>query len=206
MVNIIKFDDDPHTQTQHLLPWYVIGKLRDKEREEVEQHLSQCASCREDLAMEKVLWRQTRSALSDVDRGWAALKAQIEAPRARAPKVALFSRRIPLGWVLAAQAASVAIVIALTAFGLAARPAPYRALSAAPGDATGNVAVMFKPDAPEAALRTILTQNQARIVDGPTAAGAYVLHVAADRRAAALARLAGDPHVSFAQPIDGDDR
>ena len=66
--------------------------------------------------------------------------------------------------------------------------------------------MIFRPEASEAALRTILTQNQARIVDGPTSADAYVLHVAAGRRAAVLAQLKTDRNVSLAEPIGGVDR
>lgn len=211
MVDIIHLNDDPHAQTQLLLPWYVTGTLAEKEAAQVARHLSECAECREDLDMEKALAREVRDLPRDADRGWAALRARIEAPPAEGPaparrRAALFSRPIPLGWALAAQAASLAFLIPILALTLA-RPQPlYRTLGSASGPAAGNLIVIFKPDAREATLRSILAQSQARIVDGPTSTDAYVLHVAPDRRTEVLARLKGDRSVSLAEPIDGDVR
>lgn len=206
MVDIIHLNDDPHAQTQLLLPWHVNGTLRDPEAAQVAQHLSECAECREDFEMETALAREVRSLPGDADRGWAALKAQVEKRAPTPPRPPLFNRRIPLRWALLAQAASFAVLIPILALTLA-RPQPhYRTLGSASGPAAGNLIVIFKPEASEATLRTILTQSQARIVDGPTATDAYVLHVAADRRDAVLARLKGDRHISLAEAIDGDIR
>ncbi len=205
MVDIIRLNGDLHAQTQHLLPWYVTGTLEDDEAAQVEKHLSECAECREEVEKEKALARQIRALPGDADRGWAALKARIDGTEAAPREAALFRRRVPIGWAVAAQAASLAVLVPLLAFMLARPPALYRTLGSAPSAARGNLIVIFKPQSPEAALRATLVQNQARIVDGPTSADAYVLHVAADRRAAVLARLKGDRNVSLAEPIDGDD-
>ncbi len=216
MVDIIHLNDDPHAQTQLLLPWYLNGTLKETEEARVARHLSECAECREDLEMERTLAREVRTLPRDAEHGWAALKARVEGSRAdgvrvdRTPpassQIALFNRRIPLRWAVAAQAASLALMIPILALVLA-RPQPlYRTLGSASGAAVGNLVVVFKPDASEATLRRILTQSQARIVDGPTATDAYVLHVAADRRAAVLARLKSDRDVSLAEVIDGDIR
>ncbi|HEX7384990.1 MAG TPA: hypothetical protein VF291_11800, partial [Burkholderiaceae bacterium] len=66
---------------------------------------------------------------------------------------------------------------------------------------TGDVVVMFRADATEAELRAALHAGGARIVDGPTAAGAWVLDVPPGRRAAALAALRSQPSVTLAQPL-----
>jgi hypothetical protein len=219
MVDIIHLNDDPHARTQLLLPWYVNGTLADKEAAQVARHLTECAECREDLEAETSLAREVRGLPRDADRGWAALRARVDGASAGGAnaggarvggaaavpqRIAPFSRRIPLRWAVAAQAASFALLIPILALSVT-RPQPlYRTLGSASGAATGNLIVIFKPEASEAALRTILTQNQARIVDGPTSTDAYVLHVAADRRAAVLARLKGDRNVSLVEPIDGD--
>jgi anti-sigma factor RsiW len=207
MVDIIRLNDDLHAQAQLLLPWYVTGTLSDEESAQVEQHLSECPECREDVKMEKALARQVRSMTGDAESGWAVLEARIHGVETgRRRKVVLLSRRIPVGWALAAQAASLAILIPVLTFALARPHALYRTLGAAPSVAPGNLVVIFKPEASEATLRTILTQNQARIVDGPTSAAAYVLRVTANQRAATLARLKSDRNISFAEPIDGDNR
>ena len=209
MVDIIRLHGDPHAEAQRLLPWYANGTLEGEELTQVEAHLADCAECREDLATEQSLARQVRTLPSDVERGWAALKARIEgtAPESRrASARPWFGRRVSVGWAVAAQAACLAILIPVVALTLS-RPAPlYRTLGSAPSASSGNVVVIFRPDSSEKTLRTILMQNHARIVDGPTSTDAYVLHVAPDQRAGVLARLKADHDVSLAEAIDGDAR
>jgi anti-sigma factor RsiW len=209
MVDVIRLHGDPHAQVQRLLPWYVNGSLEGEELAQVEAHLPGCPECQQELKTEQALARQVRTLPSDVERGWAALKARIDgsgpAPR-RTPGRPLLGRRIPMGWAMAAQAASLAVLVPMLIFAFTREQPLYRTLGSAPTAASGNVVVIFKPDSSEQTLRTILMQNRARIVDGPTSTDAYVLHVAGDRRAAVLARLKGDSHVSLAEPIDGDAR
>jgi anti-sigma factor RsiW len=202
MVDIIRLNADPHAKTKDLLPWYATGKLETKDRAQVERHLSECAECRKDLELEQAMLRQIRVLARDVPRGWAALKARVERAQTAARKVVpLGPRRIP-GWAVAAQAASFLVLVPLIAYILLRPLALYRALGAAPSVATGNLVVVFKPDSSEATLRTILKQIQARIVDGPTSADAYVLHVPESQRGAILARLQRDDNISLAEPID----
>jgi anti-sigma factor RsiW len=209
MVDVIRLHGDPHAQAQRLLPWYVNGSLETEEQAQVEAHLADCPECREDLKAEQALARQVRTLPSDVERGWAALKARVEGdspePR-RSVARPLFGRRIPMGWAIAAQAASIAILVPLLVLALSRAQPLYRTLGSAPTAASGNLVVIFKPDSPEQTLRTILMQNHARIVDGPTSTDAYVLHVAQGRRAEVLARLRSDHNISLAEPIDGDAR
>ena len=203
MADIIRLNDDPHARTQQLLPWYVTGALEGKELAQVEQHLTECAECREDAAIEKALAHQVRALPCDVERGWATLKARIEGGQAAPRETSLLSRRIPLGWVLAGEAATLAVVVPLLIFAPVRPALPYRTLGSAPAAATGNLIVVFRPEAPEAALRTILTHTRARIVDGPIATDAYVLHVEPGGQAAALERLRADRAVSLAEPLGG---
>ena len=209
MVDIIRLHGDPHAQSQRLLPWYVNGTLEGDELTQLEAHLEDCAECREDLEAEAAMARQIRTLPSDADRAWTALKAKVEG-RAAAPGHAvgrkLFGRRVSLGWAVVAQAACLALVIPIVALTLS-RPQPlYRTLGSAPSAESGNLVVIFKPETSEQALRTTLTHNGARIVDGPTSTDAYVLHVPSARRAQVMARLKNDQGVSLAEAIDGDAR
>ena len=202
MVDIIHLNDDPHTRTQRLLSWHVTGVLEDTEAAEVKAHLGACAECREDFEMEKALARRIRTLPNDVESdSWAALEAAIDGDRTAPRKAALLGRRMSAPM---ARAASLALLIPILAFALARPQVLYRTLGAAPSAAPGNLIVIFRPESSEATLRTILMQNQARIVDGPTSADAYVLHVAADRQAAVLARLKTDRNISLAEPTGED--
>src|SRR5207237_3959112 len=68
----------------------------------------------------------------------------------------------------------------------------YHVLGSAPAPSPANIIVMFRADATELDLRNALDAAHASIVGGPTAANAYLLHVAPARRRAALAKLQSD--------------
>jgi anti-sigma factor RsiW len=210
MVDIIRLHGDPHKQTQTLLPWYVSGVLEPEETAKVESHLDACAECRADLEYERALGREIADLPTDVERGWAALRNRLDAEPAKSarwgtPRLML-RRPVPLGWALAAQAASLALIALVALLAIPQNRPAYRTLGAPAGAAAGNVVVMFRPTTTEAQLHAALSANAARLVDGPTSADAYVLHVPQSRRAAALKQLRADPQVALAEPIDGDAR
>lgn len=214
MGHVVTFPADRHQEVQQLLPWYWTGKLDEAERFMVEAHLGDCAECRGDLQTEPALKAALDSASPDAEHGWAAIEARarrsLPAPRrSRRPWTATarsVMRPERLKWVVAAQFA------ALVVLGVAALPtaptAPaerqgtYRALGDAPSTRSGNVLAMFRPDASIGAMRHSLDASGARLVDGPTPAGAYLLDVPGGERGSALALLRRDPNVTMAEPID----
>ena len=225
MADIIRLNDDPHVQTQHLLPWYVTGALQGQELALVEAHLAECAECRQDAEIERTLARQVRALPIDVDRVWAALRARIEggqsaqgktgrgkttsgkttSGKTTPNKASLLARKIPIAWAIAAQAATLAILVPLMTL---APPRPqrlYRTLGSAPAG-SGDLVVMLELGSSAASLRTILMRDEARLVDGPTSVDAYVLQARPGLRAAVLARLRSDSGVSLAEPIDGNEQ
>jgi hypothetical protein len=211
MVEIIRLHSDPHRQTQTLLPWYVNGTLAADEAAMVRSHLAECADCRAELKLEQTLGREVAELPFDAEQGWSDLRDRVEQSERRrqaTPARSRFLRRaVPIGWALAAQAASLALFIGLAIF--AAQPSrlsSYRTLGSAPQSSAANMVVIFRPTTTEQALRTSLLQSDARVVDGPTVSGAYVLHVASAERATALGRLRADANVVLAQPLGGDTR
>jgi hypothetical protein len=127
----------------------------------------------------------------------------VEAERPERHGLRTFRARAPwLGWGVAAV---LMLGLAVT-LAPALRPAPaadsYRALGAPPTAQPGNVVVIFRPDTTEKAMREALKAGGARLVDGPTAADAYVLHVPAAQREAALASLRARREIVLAQPVD----
>lgn len=226
MGNVIPLSDERHQQVQNLLPWYVNDTLDEDEAAAVEAHLVECEECRADLMSERALGSETALALMDVDQGWAAMRERIEAgerPPEKSDATALplppsaeglvpfrrkniLSRRIPIGWALAAQAAALVLVIGGAEFARPSAEPTYHALGSTPAPAAGNVIVIFRPDATEQAMRAALAGSGTRLVDGPTASGAYVLHADAAKRADALAALRADSHIVLAEPIDGSEQ
>jgi hypothetical protein len=212
MAEIIRLRGSPHEQAQQLLPWYVNGTLEADEAALVEAHLAECAECRADLAAEQALSREVAALPLDVEHAWSALSDRIDAagpPRRLAEPVPFLRRKVAIGWALGgplAAAAAVAFAVAI----VPGAPSPvgetYRALGSAPTAAPGNALVMFRPDARDSDLRAALTKAGARIVDGPTASGAYVVRIAPAIRAQALGGLRATPQIVLAEPIDPGSR
>lgn len=206
---IIALHGDLHETASALLPWYVTGTLDDEERARVETHLKTCAQCQADLAAERRLHglvAQADDETGTAEAGWAALRPRLGARPGVTRRLGQQWRTSAswLRWAVAAQFA--AIVIGGTFLWQTqqkpAAPAVYRALGSAPESAAGNVVVVFRPDASERDLRQALRDSHARLVDGPTAADAYILHVTPKARDAALAALRKKPVVVLAEAID----
>ena len=206
MGTVIPIHGDPHETTQRLLPWYLTDTLDPAERALVAEHLGACAACRAELASEERLRAGLRTLPATQAADWAALRDRALESRPEEPKTGWWpSRRLStrIGLIAASQAAI--LLLGIGAYERL-RPAPqgdYHALSAPqPGPRAGNIIVIFRPDSREQGLRATLGAVGARLVDGPTAAGAYVLTVPQDRRDAALAMLRDRPDIVLAQPID----
>jgi hypothetical protein len=206
---VLHLDSDEHGTVQAVLPWYANGTLDAAERAEVESHLGDCARCRADLEFQRHL-RATPApeALPDeVDRGWLALRAQLEAPPAEAPRPmpARDRRNAPRWWPLALglQAAFVAALMLASAWLFLPQPDAYRTLGAAAAPPAANALVVFRPDATEAEMRRALRAADARVVGGPTVTDAYLLRIPA-LGADALARLRAEPAVARVESLEGE--
>lgn len=192
-----------HEATQQLLPWYATGQLDAIDRDIVDAHLAGCAECAADLQVERRLSGAVAALPVDVDIDWSAFQQRLAA--ASAPSVsqrasdALGRMFGGMRWIALPVAAMLCVGIVLA---LPERPASYHALGSPPAAAPGNVIVVFRPDTSEAKLRQTLLASGARLVGGPTAADAYVLHVPAEQRTAALAILRSRTNVIVAEPLD----
>ena len=214
---VISLPFDPHRKVQALLPWYARGQLEPDEHAQVEAHLAGCAECRAELAFEARLAQAITTTPPDPEEGWARMRARIEQEqrgrgagagvrpiRARWGRLAGWPAAAQpqrLGWAMAASA--LVLVGGAAAYRTWTQPDRYHALAAPQAAPAGNLVVIFKPQTPEATIRALLKASHARIVDGPSAADAYVLATPKAERDAALARLRADPALVLAEPVDG---
>jgi hypothetical protein len=205
---IIPLHGDLHEDVNALLPWYVTGRLDADDCVRVEAHISGCAQCQADLAAERRLQAvvaETPEPLGDVEAAWRRFELLPSEPGTKRTVMQQW-RQSPnwMRWAVAAQL----VLLVLGGGAWVLRPAPaaapaYHTLSAAPEPAAANLVVVFRPDTPESDLRRVLRDNHARLVGGPTAADAYLLHVTPADRPAALTRLRGNHAVVLAEPVDG---
>ena len=197
---------DVHEQAQMLLPWRVNGTLEPGDAVLFEAHLAECEECRRDLAANLAL----RELYAEMPvTGQPARPALFDALDARLPPPGdsswrFLKRRLSSGWGRAAQAAvAAAAAVALVLYIVPARQeGDYRLLGSETSGQPGNAIVLFAPDTAERDLRAALEQAGARLVDGPTASGAYIVQMPEARRAEALEGLRATPQVILAEPID----
>ena len=211
MAEIFSLRPSEHDSVQKLLPWFVNGTLSGREAERVQSHLSECGECRDDLAFERKLAHGVATLPLNADDGWNAMQLRMaqEAPQVReSGPVRLLRRRVPVGWAMVGSlAASVALAVVLTGVRPGSAPQQtYHTLGSAPADSRGQVVVLFKPDTTEQQMRIVLTAQGARLVDGPTAAGAYVLHVDNGDPADAIKALRQSSQVVLAERLANDGR
>ena len=210
-----------HQEAWELLPWYVNGTLESDERQAVEVHLERCPLCRSELAASRDLAfavRATEESPQAVDLRLERLLDRLGPPAAAQsaqPRAARRHRGDPLRpavrWVLALQAAAL-LVLTLGLGSLLARQPPgptaagFRTLAAAPVEAVPpvhapTVRAVFSPTASEAELRHLLLAVEARLIDGPSAAGVYTLQLVGEAPEAALERLRAAPLVELAEAV-----
>lgn len=208
-----------HQALQDLLPWYASGALGEDEASQVQQHLRDCALCREDLAWQRKLL-QTEAPLPaglDPERALARLMPQLEA---RSPAVSDVAQRAApapslaqrlrawlaasgwqdwQGWIVGAQFAAIVVLASLLLMPRA-EVQTYQALGRGAA-ATPDLLVVFKPAARLDEVQRLLQAHSAQIVGGPTVTGAYMLEVEHSRQAQLLSALRADPAVELAESL-----
>lgn len=207
---IVELLNSPHRAAEALMPWLIAGTLEPADRDRVEAHLLDCAACRVELERQRKLASLYRHAVADepaLDPGaaFARLTARIDAEAVPAAGRATWL----LGWPLVAGVqlcviaalASILVLDRPDANRPEAAPADYRGLAASAVAAQGEAIVFFSAEATAPEIRRVLNQAAARIVDGPTATGAYVLRFEPGTGAAALAALRGEPTVARVEPL-----
>ena len=211
--HVLPFEGHAHRDVERLLPWYANATLDADDDASVRAHLVECAACRAELAAMRSVMDVSPPATDarETDRGWLRMRDRLHAAR-RTPRPRLDWRRFGAGWTGAPAWLRVAFVaqfafIAVLAMFLAGEPRPaahaYTTLSAAPAPhaARDTLLVVFDPRMTDAQLRELLGANRARIVDGPNAAGAFL--VAAPPGQADLVRnaLRASPGVAMAERL-----
>lgn len=210
MADIIQLRRNPHDEVQALLPWLVNGALGPDDTERVEAHLSECAECRAELAAERQLAAAVESIPVDSEAAWERMERRLDAEPGMTvrPATGMSRKRVPLGWALVspvAAAAAMALVMINVRSHQPAEP-QYRALGAADAAQPANLVVQFQPGTRVSDMQDALQSVDARLVDGPTETGAYLLRVPQPQREPALKRLRDNQAIALAEPIDGSAR
>jgi hypothetical protein len=216
-----------HEESWLLLPWLANGRLSPRERLEVEEHLSECAACTEELARQRLMCQL----LTEPERVTYApgpslrkLMDRIDGHASREPRVS------PSGGIRAAAAsaaawreprlawaASLVLAVGLAAVATTAYlwAQPRYATRTASGHAPpGVLHVVFERSLPIGEMEQMLRSAGARVVEGPDATGIFgiapVSAAAGDspsseavgsQMRALAARLQADQRVRWIEPL-----
>jgi len=206
MARVLSLDSEEHRRAQELLPWFLNETLDADEAAGVAAHLEQCLRCQADAAAQAALRAipVDDGHAASLDHDWAALRARLDTQREQTRR-SLATRpwwRPGLQLAVGIQAAVIlALAVVLVGVSLPGSD-PYRALGANASGADANVLIVFRADASEKDMREALRGAGARVVGGPTASDAYLLHLS-DPRPQALASLRAHPAVARAESLQG---
>jgi hypothetical protein len=214
-----------HRRAWDLIPWVVNGRASGEERRVVEQHLTECADCREEHAFQSRLHTAMHceaqpgaQAQADVQAAASLQELWQRIDGARSPVPPL--RRRQAGGLARGLLAAVLIeAVGIAALGAAlwnreAPPDPgqrYVTLSAAAAaPARATIRAVLAPTLTLGEVQALLGQTRLQIVAGPSEAGVYSLApLAAGADSAVqptLAQLRSHPGVRFAEPVDAGAR
>lgn len=192
-----------HSFSPETIQAYVLGTLETERATEI----GEAAKTDRELAAEIALWRSAReigsedaAQIGSNELGWKRIERAIaESEQANAPVAAnddepFWKRRRFAGWQVAAS-----VAVAVLGWQALVVPAITPATEDAPAEynlASGEDAAQFTlriaiaEGATEAQMREVLSEANARIIDGPSAIGLYTVAFAdADAKASAATLL-----------------
>lgn len=212
-------DDPSARRFEDLLPWFLNGRLEEADRKWMQAHLRDRPDAAARLQQYRAVhhavnhalhqatpsaahdplgndaarlpfdldWRQyaAHHGLSDDDAATPAHAAQAPARAASPPRPSRW--RAGVAWtVVLVQSTAIALLLQRQA------DTPWAAARSSGGPLatdTVDLRVTFRQDASEGAIRQLLLELNARVVDGPTQAGEYRLRVPSGDAAAAITAL-----------------
>lgn len=214
-----------HDEVMLLLPWFVNGTLKDRELEQVKDHLRVCLVCRKEVGSLVGFSRHMQNEATveippdpRFDRLMARIRTESARPeKTKAPaKRQRFSDYISM-WLnslnpryLGATLAGGLLILSLPMLyhAMPGEPvADYHTLSTANSMSrftVDDIRVVFVDGTAEREIAVLLGTVKGRVVDGPSAAGVYTVRIeAADHGGGireALDRLRKDKAVVLAEP------
>jgi len=196
-----------HNQIQELLPWFINGTLNEVEHEAVSAHVDSCEICR--LEINSLIHiaslfdsaqdsRQVAPALVNEANLQDFLDALPSQTPSRNPKSSSRNR-----YLATYAVACTFLVSAILTFNLLNPAVTYRTLSAPQsviGNPAGVIQIVFKPDATEQVIRSVLHGDQRSVLEGPSKLGVYRVALSAgDNPEVHLARLRMNPDILFVE-------
>ncbi len=220
----MNYDHPSHAVREHqeistLIPWYLNGSIAEHQRQRLDVHVSLCAECRDDLALERSVYLGMRAETAVEYMPAASLKllqarldgidaaASVDLPAGLPAAQRPGRAAVPWHGVMAASVAVMAVALSLLAAdrwlqarARTTRPDYYTVTTAVPRAPGEVIRAVFAPNITLVELQSLLDEAQLRIISGPTEAGVYSLAANSRRPVnSSLALLRGHAKVRFAE-------
>ena len=221
-----------HAVVVELLPWYVKGTLNPEDHVRVNQHLSNCPECQQEIVLYRQLnsadltisrtptWKPTPAQFSNILQSIDALESKIGTTAVqsntpgRNPKLsALFKATpSPVFWFMSLETIALAALVLLVVARLPQQQPGeqlFKTLSnehPAVSETLPRLSIVFAENITEREIRALLQAQHAQLVQGPSMLGVYTVELASDRAnelQQAIANLRTNPKVKLVEGIDG---
>lgn len=208
---ILRFGGSEHDEVERLLPWLLNGTLDADEEARAWRHLQHCMQCQGTVTELRALQHACAAdaAAASSDGAFRRLQARLSSARTPPRDAARGDTRRQRRWAPAMAAALGALMLlAGGSWLLHDAPPPYRTLGdAAPATAPpardqAQLVVVFRPETSQAQMQQLLRASGARIVNGPSDAGAYVLAVPSARADTVRERLRAEAAIAMVERLD----
>jgi len=204
-----------HRRVWEQIPWILNGSASEADVRVAQEHLRQCAECREALAFEEhlraALLQPPVADVADAETGWQRLSARLDRGESELQPPRSRTSAPQTRWLAAAvivEALALGAMVASSSFGHSERTAPgaYQTLaqpeSARPAP---TIRVVLTPGMTLEQFQVLLKGAHLQVVAGPGESGVWSLAPAEDADSvatdAALRELRQSPSVRFAEPI-----
>jgi len=206
-------EDTREREFEDLVPWYVNGTLDEEGRRRFEVLRREVEGAEETIESDRALARMVHVAAneSSMDRDFASLERLIAASAPRPGWRETLARWFG-GFASGPMAAVAAVLVLVQGVTISVlvqhretspqSPTGYAAVRSQELTAAGPpvLKVGFAPDAKESDIRFVLVELGARIVDGPSQLGDYLVEVPVGEAEAAVGRLKSNPIVVSVAP------
>lgn len=184
-----------HQQILELLPWFVNGTLNEREQSMLNEHLKGCGECSHEVEIlietSKVFHATTEPPKDSIGQARSDFLQQLEGRS----ETAGFRAR----WMIPASVAACLLIAALFMGPLSRQEETFNTLGNNVSNSGPVIQLVFHPDTPERAIRSLVLRDQGHIISGPTAQGVYRLELPLDKDPQwVLERLKAHPDVKFA--------
>lgn len=208
MIREVEKMDDVHENTWELLPWYINGTLEAGERNLVERHLQTCARCQKEYTAQKrlaVAFSEREDFDAVEERNWSLLSEKIAPTQPINLAAERAKRTFSKLWAPSALMAASLAFIVFVGPNIIPQDNEFRTLTNGENVVGEFLRVKAAGDVDEAAMRALFSENDLRLINGPSSTGVYTVQPTSKTDLSrAFERMTNTEQVVFVSKVQGN--